>query len=180
MKNQNNHNQEVMAKNRPAKVKRIFTAKAMSADEETDPDYQDNEELSFINIPVSTDDEKSKGAVDFEDPHNILNQIKRLKESQIGEYEDFVGDFDALIRNIKQARAENVPYNSVNASRRIGRLIASSDLHDIFSCFGGIYEFIIHLHNVHEVKLNAGTPEIEDEQLRDLLEDTIRKYTIES
>jgi hypothetical protein len=129
--------------------------------------------------PDEIKDEVTEASIEFEDPNTILDRIKDVKESQKGEYTDFVDEFHILIEKMKRARIEYVPYDSVDSSITISELINSSELHNIFSCFRGIYEFIIHLHKVYDVKLNAGTPKKEDEQLCELLEVTIRKYTSE-
>jgi len=109
-----------------------------------------------------------------EDPKSIVLRIGDLKEDQIGQYKCFERPFHHLTGAMKKIRETGHRYDS-DEPDKITAIIESGELEDIYDCFRGIYEFIIHLHNVYDVKLKPETPDDEDTLLRAVMETCFRK-----
>ena len=154
-----------------------FRFKVTSADEGTSEYGED----SVMDIDEGDEgivevimEEKNDSEIYAESPVSIVGRIADLPESDIGKVPKFSSSFKRLSKAMKSVRDRKYPYDS-DEPEKITEIVNSDNTKEAFNGFRGSYEFIIHLHNLSEVKLHRDTPDEEDTILRGILETSFRK-----
>ena len=106
----------------------------------------------------------------------IFDRISGLKESEIDIYQAGNIRFTKLTAKIKEIRNEIEPDKYQLMAERMTALMETKLATDVFSNFGGICEFIIHLHSVYNVPLNATTNAKKDRLLVETMKSCFRKF----
>ena len=113
----------------------------------------------------------------------IFDRLTVLKdvesEGQIGTFDLSNKDFKRdVIYPLSNIRKNNAPDDYESIMKEVLELIEKDSFLKSFSNLRGIYEFIIHMHNEYEVKIDATMTEEKDCVLRETMENVMGKLTI--
>ena len=151
-------------------------------DSTKDPTDQDEDsmeqssELEVHGLEDETPSEREEGNEIFDRRiTDIFDTIAKMTETEIGIFPQSNDGFLALERVVESMRRDTTGNDFSEISIRMLNVLELYEIDKLVKTFRGIYEFIIHIHNVYQVELSRNNSIENNQLLVETMETAFRK-----